>query len=219
MIEEILPAATRSAELFQDPDEPIVLFPEEEEAVSRAVAKRRTEFSSARLCARRALAAMGHAPVPLVPGERGAPGWPAGIVGSMTHCAGYRAAVVANDTEITTIGVDAEPSDGLPDGVFDAIARPEEHDPVKRLIANAPDVHWDRLLFSAKESVYKAWFPLTRRWLGFEDASLELAEDGTFTARLLVDPPEVNGAPLTSFEGQWFSKNGLIVTAIALTPK
>ena len=48
-------------------------------------------------------------------------------------------------------------------------------------------VHWDRVLFSAKESIYKAWFPLTGRWLGFEEASLSIdPAAGTFAARLHV---------------------------------
>ena len=55
------------------------------------------------------------------------------------------------------------------------------------LLATVPGVSWDRLLFSAKESVYKAWFPLTSRWLNF---SAGLADRGpaarTFAARLLV---------------------------------
>ena len=37
-----------------------------------------------------------------------------------------------------------------------------------------PLTHWGRLLFSAKEAVYKAWYPLTGRWLGFEEARLTI---------------------------------------------
>ena len=40
--------------------------------------------------------------------------------------------------------------------------------------ACAPAICWDRLLFSAKESVYKAWFRATGRWLGFEDAEVTI---------------------------------------------
>ena len=46
----------------------------------------------------------------------------------------------------------------------------EERIHLARLAAERPEVCWDRLLFSLKESVHKAWFPLTRRWLGFEQA-------------------------------------------------
>ena len=73
------------------------------------------------------------------------------------------------------------------------------------------------MLFSAKESVYKAWFPLTQRWLGFEEASVLIdAERQTFTAELLVPGPVVNAAVLTGFEGRWLVSNGLIVTTIVI---
>lgn len=75
---------------------------------------------------------------------------------------------------------------------------------------------WDRLLFSAKESVYKTWFPLTGRWLGFEDAELVPAVDGTFRARLLVEAPTVDGVVVSTFEGRWAVDGGILVTAIAL---
>ncbi|GAB1640640.1 4'-phosphopantetheinyl transferase family protein [Krasilnikovia sp. MM14-A1259] len=185
------------------------LFPQEEAAVANAVAKRRTEFAAVRWCARTALARLGVPPAPILPGERGAPGWPDGIVGSMTHCAGYRAAAVARRGPVRTIGVDAEPAAALPDGVLDAIALPEEAAMVARLAAARPDVPWDRLLFSAKESVYKAWFPVTGTFLQFHEARLHIdGRTGEFTAQLLVD-----GA-IDRFTGRWHCGGGLVLTAI-----
>ena len=73
----------------------------------------------------------------------------------------------------------------------------------------APGICCDRLLFSAKESVYKAWFPLTGRWLGFEEADITIdAARGTFNARLLVPGPVVRGFPLTGFAGRWRARTG-----------
>jgi 4'-phosphopantetheinyl transferase EntD len=74
------------------------------------------------------------------------------------------------------------------------------------------------VLFSAKESVYKAWFPLARRWLGFEEARLAFdPERGTFTARLLVgDLPSVAGREVTGFSGRYAVVGGLVLTAIAV---
>ena len=166
MIEAILPAEAATAEAFDDPPG-LTLFPEEEAVIARAVGKRRREFTTTRACARTALARLGLPPVPIVPGPRGAPQWPVGVVGSMTHCAGYRACAVARDLDLLTIGLDAEPHGQLPEGVLDAVSRPEEREQLAALAATVPGTHWDRMLFSAKESVYKAWFPLTQRWLGF----------------------------------------------------
>ena len=86
--------------------------------------------------------------------------WPAGIRGSMTHCAGYAAAAVGPISRISAIGIDAEPDAPLPDGVLDLVATAAERDRLA-VTPRKPDIpHWDRLLFSAKEAVYKAWFPL-----------------------------------------------------------
>jgi 4'-phosphopantetheinyl transferase EntD len=216
VIEAILPPEAVAEEAFFDRPG-VALFPEEEAVIAKAVDKRRREFTTTRACARAALARLGLPPVPIVPQLKGAPQWPDGVVGSMTHCAGYRACAVARDRDLLTIGLDAEPHDKLPDGVLRTVTSPEERRRLTALAAAIPGTHWDRLLFSAKESVYKAWFPLTRRWLGFEDASVTIDPgNGMFTARLLVDGPYVNDIQLNGFTGRWLVDGGLIITAIAV---
>jgi len=216
VIEEILLPAVAAAEEFGDrPD--AVLFPEEQAVIGRAVEKRRREFATARACARAALARLGQPPVAILPGERGSPGWPPGIVGSITHCAGYRAAAVGKAAEVLTIGLDAEPDEPLPDGVLGAISLAAERVSLRDLAQAAPGPNWDRMLFCAKESVYKAWFPLAGRWLGFEQAHITLdPAGGTFTARLLVPGPEVDGRELTAFDGRWLARDGVVLTAITV---
>jgi len=216
VISEILPDVVSSAEAFGDPPD-AALFPAEEAMIARAVEKRRREFATGRHCARSALGALGIAAGPILPGQGGAPQWPSGIVGSITHCAGYRAAAVARAGEVKTIGLDAEPAQSLPDRVLGLVARPDERDRLRDLARAAPGISWDRLLFSAKESVYKAWFPLARRWLGFGDADITInAADGTFGARLLVSAPEFSGVPMAGFTGRWVIAEGMILTAITV---
>ncbi|MEV0052832.1 4'-phosphopantetheinyl transferase superfamily protein [Saccharopolyspora shandongensis] len=215
MIEELLPAEVSSAEAFDDPPD-VVLFPEEEALIARARDKRRREFTTGRWCAHQALSRLGVPPAPLLRGERGAPQWPAGILGSITHCTGYRAAVAARADEVHTVGIDAEPHAPLPDGVLNVVSLEVERADLARLSAAWPDTHWDRILFSCKETVYKAWYPITGRWLGFEDARLELGT-GTFTAHLRKEGAELAGRPLTAFTGRWLVRDGLVVSAIAAT--
>ncbi len=216
MIEEILPATVASAETFTDPSD-VKLFPQEAALVERASDKRRREFTAGRECARIALGKLGVAPAPILIGERGAPQWPEGVVGSITHCDGYRAAAVAHASDVAAIGLDAEPGGPLPRGVLGVISLPAERTRLTALAGEWPAVCWDRLLFSAKESVYKAWFPLTGRWLGFEDADVTIRTDGTFTARLLTEAqPEAQPPPPASFAGRWLAGDGLILTAIAV---
>ncbi|MFL6128432.1 MAG: 4'-phosphopantetheinyl transferase [Mycobacteriales bacterium] len=218
MIAELLPPAVTVVD-SRGPLPGEGLLPEEEALVARAVAKRRAEFTTGRTCARRALARLGLPPAPLLSGAKREPLWPPGVVGSLTHCAGYCAAAVAWAHEVATVGIDAEPHDRLPDGVLARVSLPAERVRLRQLPAG---VHWDRLLFSAKESVYKAWFPLARCWLGFEDARLEFAPGpdparGTFTAELLVPGlPPVGGREVPVLPGRYAVGGGLLVTAIAL---
>jgi 4'-phosphopantetheinyl transferase EntD len=80
---------------------------------------------------------------------------------------------------------------------------------------DAPAICWDRLLFSIKEAVYKAWFPLAARDLGFEDAYIVAdPRRRQFSARLLV-AGLLGEIERSSLAGRWHVSDGLIVTAIA----
>ena len=227
MLASLLPPEVAVEEIFGDPED-AVLLPGEEAVVARAVEKRRLEYTTTRHLARTALGRLGLPPVAIGTGGNREPLWPAGIVGSMTHCRGYRAAAVARGGDVgrvggggsvgpvTGIGIDAEPHGPLPEGVFDTIARPDEMPGLAALAAERPQVRWDRLVFSAKESVYKAWFPVARRRLGFGEASVEFVPaaegmSGTFSARILQ-----SGAPITRMTGRWTIESGLVLTAVAL---
>ena len=119
----------------------------------------------------------------------------------------------------SVVVLDAERHEPLPSGLLDDIARPEEMGWLGDFSRRTPAVHWDRLLFSAKEAVYKAWFPLAGRWLGFEDAVLTVdARNLTFSARLLVPGPVAVGRCVSGFDGRWLLCEGLVLSAIALAP-
>ncbi|OBH02301.1 4'-phosphopantetheinyl transferase [Mycobacterium sp. E2699] len=227
LVSSVLPDALLSsgsedlayAEVFSDPPG-LAPLPEEEPLIAKSVAKRRNEFITARHCARVAMSELGIPPVPILKGDKGQPCWPDGVVGSLTHCTGYRGAVVGRAPAVRSVGIDAEPHDVLPDGVLGAIALDEE----RHEIAALPDgLHWDRILFCAKEATYKAWFPLTERWLGFEDAHIVFDLDppggrtsGVFVSKILVDGTALSGPPLTSLRGRWSVERGLVLTGIVL---
>jgi 4'-phosphopantetheinyl transferase EntD len=216
VIEELVPAAAVAVDTREELLE-IELFPEERSALGNAVEKRRREFVTARACARIALARLGVAPSAIATGERGEPLWPAGVVGSITHCAGYRACAVARAGDLLGVGIDAEPNAPLPAGVLAEIARPAELALLAGLARTEPAIHWDRLLFCAKESIYKVWFPIARCWLGFEDAELAIdPTGGTFQARLLVAWPETGVSLPALLEGRWLMRDGLLLAAVAL---
>jgi 4'-phosphopantetheinyl transferase EntD len=216
MIERILPGWVEGVEAWGDEPQ-IELFAQEELAIERSVERRRREFTTARACARTALQRLGVPAAPILPGARGEPRWPSGVVGSITHCEGYRACAVARCSQVATIGIDAEPNAALPRGLIADIASPEEEAAIGRLRDEHPAVSWDRLLFSAKEAVYKAWFPLAESWLGFQDAVLSIdSRTRTFSARLLVAAPLLGGRPLDRLEGRWVADERIVLTAIVL---
>jgi 4'-phosphopantetheinyl transferase EntD len=216
VIERILPPQVAAVDVAGDLED-ADLFAEEEAIVARAVESRRRAFATGRACARRALARLGHAPVAIGRAERRAPRWPPGVVGSITHCDGYRGAAVAWAREVATIGIDAEPNAALRDGILARVASAAERDRLAELPEADPAVSWDRLLFCAKEATYKAWFPLTGAWLGFEDAEVTIdPHAGTFRSRLLVRGPAIGESELTGFDGRWLAEGGLVAAAIAL---
>jgi 4'-phosphopantetheinyl transferase EntD len=156
--------------------------------------------------------------VPILKGEKGEPCWPDGVVGSLTHCEGFRGAAVGRTDAARSVGIDAEPHDVLPKGVLDAISLPAE----RSELGGLPNgLHWDRILFCAKEATYKAWFPVTHRWLGFEDAHITFTVDnggttGGFASKVLIDPAAPSGPPLNTLRGRWSVRDGLALTAIVL---
>lgn len=219
LISAVLPDITGLvfAELYTDPPE-LVALPEEETLIARSVIKRRNEFVTVRHCARVAMEGLGVPPVPILKGTNGEPRWPEGIVGSLTHCEGYRGAVVGRSPAVRSVGIDAEPHGVLPDRVLEAISLPAERNEIGELPRG---LYWDRILFCAKEATYKAWFPLTERWLGFEDAHITFEADasgtsGSFLSRILIDPAARTGPPLTELAGRWSVAGGLALTAIVL---
>ncbi len=218
MIEQILPAAVEAVDTFGDPVE-AVLLPEEEPYVSGAVEARRREYTTVRHCARVALARLGRGPVAIHPGTRRAPCWPDGLVGSMTHCDGYRAAAVGRDTDVSALGIDAEPNLPLPAGVSALVLLDNERRRLAALSADTAAVCWDRLLFSAKESVYKAVSPRTGQWLGFEDVEVLPVSGpgggrGRFTVRAQPQAPAPARVLVERLTGRFLVNHGLVVTAV-----
>lgn len=217
---KLLPGPVRVAETRTElDDEP--RFWQEDQYVADAVEARQQEFRTVRICARQALAEFGHGDHILVPDEHRAPVWPPNIVGSMTHAAGLRAAAVASTGDFSGIGIDAEPHQALPAEVVDVILLPEEQRLAARLQAEDPGIAWDKLMFSAKESVFKTWYPLARLWLDFLECEITVGhEPGAFTARILQASTEHNGVDLSLLRGKWMNESpvghGLLATAITV---
>jgi 4'-phosphopantetheinyl transferase EntD len=174
------------------------LVPEERPLVANAVERRRREFAEGRDCAHRVLAGLGWAGFPVLSGGNREPLWPPGVIGSITHCEGYVAAAagrVADLGSIRGLGIDAEVRVPLTPEVSRLVLTDSE----QRRTSTAGDPTLATAVFSAKEAVYKCWFPLTGRWLDYRDAELDLdLASGRFAVRLLHSAPEPAGGLLIS---------------------
>jgi 4'-phosphopantetheinyl transferase EntD len=197
-------AETRRPSAWED--EP--LFDVERLALSeRVVEARLREFRLGRACARRALGQLGWPAAPIPRGPNREPLWPAGIWGSITHCQAYGAAAVAEQRAAASLGIDAELNQALDSEIARLVCTPAEQDWLLR----APEhgLAWSTLIFSAKESLYKAWYPLRARWLDFLDADLRVdPHTGTFTTTL-------DGLRA---HGRFAADATLLYTAVMLSP-
>jgi 4'-phosphopantetheinyl transferase EntD len=186
MIASMLPACAVGFEAYES-EWKTELLSAEAAIVAGAVEKRRREFAAARNCARLALARIGWPNFPVLAGPNREPLWPPGVAGSITHCGGFCAAAVARQGELRGLGIDAERNVPLPDRVLSLICTESE----QREMAELAGLSVPMLIFSAKESVYKAWYPITGRWLDYQDAVISLdVANHAFSVRLLASAPQ-----------------------------
>jgi 4'-phosphopantetheinyl transferase EntD len=215
MIDAILPPGIVTVEADPAVSTGTFLLPDEAAALGVVAEGRRREFTAARSCARRALEELGVPVTAILTGPRREPLWPTGVVGSITHCAGYCAAVVARRTNFASIGIDAEIHEVLPHGVLDLIALGEEQEWLRA--QRDGEICWDRVLFSAKESVYKTWYPLTGKSLELKDSVVTIDPSaGTFHASLQLPIPIDKRPTVTGFDGRYLLEDGYVLTAIVV---
>ncbi|WP_084354168.1 4'-phosphopantetheinyl transferase family protein [Primorskyibacter flagellatus] len=166
------------------------LFAEEAEATRKMVEKRHREFAAGRAAARAAMAELSLPPVAIPMGADRAPIWPEGLCGSISHCAGAAVAVVAPLDRAATLGIDIEDDTPLDADLWPDILTPQEVDWLMCQPEPTRGRH-AKAIFSAKEAVYKAQYPLTGRVLGF-DAVFLTPNSTEFQAEFLLDPPAVS---------------------------
>lgn len=222
-----VPVGTSVCELHTDGTADLSLFHQLDEAeqqlVSRAVDSRKSDFGDARWCAHELLRSAGK-DAPILRADKGMPLFPAGIVGTLSHTKGLRCAMVGDVNDWQSVGLDVEKAEPLSGGVFHSVTSTTERWALSRLAGSARCENLlGTVLFSAKESVYKSWFPLTGRFLDFDEAELSLDIDsgelgglavgGRWRARLLASE-----SPVSEITGSWVMKDGFVATACGVPP-
>ncbi|MEQ5837046.1 4'-phosphopantetheinyl transferase superfamily protein [Marinobacter sp. NFXS9] len=174
--------------------------------VQRAVSKRQAEYLAGRLCAREALQRIANLDAYPGTGEDRAPRWPESMVGSITHTRGWAAAVVGHNRDYAGLGLDAEivMPDTRAHKLAHQILTPDESIRFADALSEAPGACLTRI-FSLKECLFKALYPLTLKRFYFEHAEvLAIADDGAARLRLLTElsPDWQAGRELDAFVAQ-----------------
>jgi len=166
----IAPAGVQTGcRIIREGDEAHLLPAEAHSIPARLPAMRRAS-GSARWIAHRLLARLGVDDFAVARASSGAPAWPDGMTGSLAHDDDMAVAAVAPVSRIASLGIDVEPAHPLPDDIFALVATDAD-------IMDTVDPHLaGRILFCAKEAVYKAVYPLDREILGYEDIAVDLGK-------------------------------------------
>ncbi len=157
----------------------------ERDLVARAVSRRQREFAAGRACARTLLARHGFEPAALLRANDRSPLWPNGAIGSISHHDRLCAVAVARMGRVRALGLDIEPDEPLDEGLWPVLFVDRE----LRALARSSQLlrgRMARVLFSAKESVFKCTSAIHRGRLGFHQVEIALAASGDeFVARVL----------------------------------
>jgi 4'-phosphopantetheinyl transferase EntD len=189
------------------------LLKAEQEAVAGAAQTRIEQFTAGRVCSRIALGRFGVAATTPIPrGEDRAPIWPPGFIGSISHTDRWCAAAVGRTEDVRSIGIDLEPATPLKESLWRRVCTPKEREWLREI----PEAGLTgKILFSAKESVYKCQYPLTSKFLGFHAVEVEIG-DGSFRAVFQQEAGRFQAGDVMS--GRYVVEEGLVATACELPP-
>ncbi len=176
-------------------------------ALAGAVRRRQLDYLAGRRAARRALIRLtGHASE-VGRGADGAPVWPPGVTGAISHSDGRAVALIGDATRHAGLGIDLETIITRPGEIASSVLTASE---IRRLPADALHL---TIAFSAKESLFKALYPQVGRFFGFDAAEVILTERATGALRLCQPlGPWPAGA---EFAFGWRVLNGQVLTVLA----
>lgn len=187
------------------------LFPTEMAANTGASPRRLAAFRGGRACARAALRELGLPPAAIPTGACGAPIWPEGFIGSISHTDDIAAAIVAHSPPIRGLGLDLDGNEPLDDAAMvQLVCRPEELFP-DRDPSHPANLQRGKLLFVVKEAVYKLYWPLADRFLDFQDVCVTLDESASAFHAELVDSQLPGLARGRAVNGSFARSEGLLV--------
>ncbi|RLT97419.1 4'-phosphopantetheinyl transferase [Ketobacter sp.] len=192
----------------------------EEALIAKAVDKRKREFRAGRNCAHHLFNSLGVPCDALLKGKQREPAWPAGWVGSISHTQGLCVVALAPTAHYRSIGLDVEQASPLGEEIRDLICSPAEQDMLTRLrlqLGQELASHaLDKLIFSAKESIHKTYFPLNYHTLDFLDAKVEIEPSNSAFTATIIKPEPAPTVPIRTLQGNYCFDRGYVATFISL---
>lgn len=156
-------------------------LPLEEEAYLKTlkVEKRRRDYWLGRVCAHQALIELGVSDQPILRKKNRAPIWPKTIVGSITHSGLWAAAAVAKEENVRGIGIDIEELNrSINIDIQRHVCTLEEREWLARYPSDQLETYL-KVIFSAKESIFKCFHPFSGIYLNFHDARVSLNQESS----------------------------------------
>ena len=225
MIEELLPASVVAVETYGDdgfgdaplhPEEQAARQPRGDQAPPRV--HRRT-----RLRPRTPWRSSAWPRGAVLHGEGGAPRWPDGLAGSMTHTDGYCAAALVRATDLASLGIDAEPHRPLPEGVAPTpLSLPNDEATGRAARRPGARSHWTGSSSAPRNPSTRRGTPspasgwTSPRPTSSSPRAWKTALSGRLRATLLVPGPVVDGRLVGVFEGRWKVERGIVTTAVTV---
>jgi 4'-phosphopantetheinyl transferase EntD len=197
LISRLLVPGLFGAELW-DEGQQVSIHPDENVHVAGSAEKRRRDYALGRACARAALEELGYCDAVIAKGDDGAPIWPAGIVGTITHTTGYAAALVGEARNFPNIGIDAERAGGVTEDLWPRLFTAAEQETLR---SHADPMLVATLFFSAKEASYKA--RVLKGALAFHDIAVSLKGGG-----FVVTGPDA------SLSGRYAAEGGVVLAVV-----
>ncbi len=189
------------------------LCSEEEVLIEGAREKRQREFRAGRHAAHLALTRLEAPRQPLLRGDKRQPLWPEGFLGSISHCREVCLAICARITDVAGLGIDVEPLSPLPEGVSSYVHTPRE----TAFLEQNPELP-ERLVFSAKESLYKCYYPILKQFIGFQAVSLEIDPISKTFGFSAAPQSDIRFPGDLRFHGCYATDEGHLYTGCYLSP-
>jgi enterobactin synthetase component D len=136
--------------------------------IANAVQKRKAEFLAGRFCAKKVLNKLKVTNYAVLADKNRCPLWPEHIKGSITHNNNFAMAAITTKPSVLGIGIDIESiiSATVINNIVEEVLFDDEYSLLKRDLGT-PEMLFS-LIFSIKETFFKAAYPSTGYFFGFD---------------------------------------------------